>query len=126
VAEKGFSVAYESSVACLSAFELQKFSRGSEAGEAAQEQVQRYLGCDLMILDDLGTEMVSPYSISALYTLINTRLENGKTTIISTNCTDAELQRNYSPQILSRIEGAYLALPFEGRDIRQVKKERGL
>ena len=88
--------------------------------------MEQYLGCDLMILDDLGTEMISPYSVSALYTLINTRLTRHKTTIISTNCTDAELQRSYTPQILSRIEGEFLALPFVGRDIRQVKKERGL
>ena len=88
--------------------------------------MEQYLSCDLMILDDLGTEMISPYSISALYTLINTRLAREKTTIISTNCTDADLKRNYTPQILSRLEGEYLALPFAGRDIRQVKKERGL
>lgn len=126
VAERGCRVAYETAATALGAFETAKFQRLSEAGEQAAEKVEQYLDCDLMILDDLGTEMISPYSVSALYTLINTRLERGKTTIISTNCTDAELARNYTPQILSRIEGEYLALPFEGRDIRQVKKERGL
>ena len=126
VAERGYRVAYETAAAALGAFETAKFQRLAEAGEQAAEKVEQYLDCDLMILDDLGTEMISPYSVSALYTLINTRLERGKTTIISTNCTDAELARNYTPQILSRIEGEYLALPFEGRDIRQVKKERGL
>ena len=126
VAQLGFSVVYESAAAALGAFETAKFQRFGEAGEQAADKVEQYLGCDLMILDDLGTEMISPYSVSALYTLINTRLTRHKTTIISTNCTDAELQRNYTPQILSRIEGEFLALPFVGRDIRQVKKERGL
>ena len=126
VAEKGFSVAYESSVACLSAFELQKFSRGSEAGEAAQEQVQRYLGCDLMILDDLGTEMTGGYAPTALYTLIDGRLCEGRTTIISTNLSDEELVRRYSPQIVSRLKGEYKDLTFKGSDIRRIKKAREL
>ena len=79
---------------------------------------------DLMILDDLGTEMITAYSTSALYTLINTRLTRAKATIISTNCSNEELQKKYTPQILSRIEGEYQTLPFVGRDIRQIKKER--
>lgn len=126
VSARGFSVAYESAGAALGAFETAKFQRLSPEGEQAAARVEQYLSCDLMILDDLGTEMISPYSVSALYTLINTRLTRGKTTIISTNCSDAELRRNYTPQILSRIEGEYQALPFAGRDIRQVRKERGL
>lgn len=126
VSARGFSVAYESAGAALGAFETAKFQRMSPEGEQAAARVEQYLGCDLMILDDLGTEMISPYSVSALYMLINTRLTRSKTTIISTNCSDAELQRYYTPQILSRIEGEYQALPFAGRDIRQVRKERGL
>ena len=126
VAGLGYSVAYETASAALGAFETAKFQRFQEIGELAGAKVEQYLSCDLMILDDLGTEMISPYSVSALYTLINTRLTREKTTIISTNCTDADLKRSYTPQILSRIEGEFLALPFVGRDIRQVKKERGI
>ena len=80
------------------------------------------LSCDLMILDDLGTEMVTPASVSALYTLINTRLSRGKQTVINTNCSDEELQRRYTPQITSRLFGEYLELPFYGSDIRLLKK----
>jgi DNA replication protein DnaC len=47
-------------------------------------------------------------------------------TIISTNCTDAELAKKYTPQILSRLNGEYFVLPFMGRDIRLIKKERGV
>ena len=82
------------------------------------------LGCDLMILDDLGTEMVTPASVSALYTLVNTRLSRGKHTVISTNCTDEDLQRRYTPQIFSRLSGEFLELPFYGNDIRLIKKAR--
>ena len=126
VADKGFSVAYESAVACVSSFETAKFSRGSDAGDEAQEQVQRYLGCDLMILDDLGTEMQGGYAPTALYTLIDGRLSAGRSTIISTNLQTEELERRYSPQIVSRLKGEYTEFAFIGSDIRQIKKAREL
>ena len=122
VAAKGYSVCYDSAAAALEAFEVQKFSRDPEASEAANARVRRMLDCDLMILDDLGTEMVSSISTSALYTLLNTRLVNGKKIIISTNCSDEELQKKYTPQIYSRIKGEFLRLPFVGRDIRLIRK----
>lgn len=123
VADRGHSVCYDSASAALDAFERQKFSRDPEEAEAASARVRRMLSCDLMILDDLGTEMVTPMSISALYTLINSRLVNGKKTIISTNCSPEELQKKYSPQICSRISGEFLRLPFVGRDIRLIKQK---
>ena len=122
VAAKGYSVCYDSAAAALGAFELQKFSRDPETSEAANARVRRMLDCDLMILDDLGTEMISSISASALYTLLNTRLVNGKKIIISTNCSDEELQKKYTPQIYSRIKGEFLRLPFVGRDIRLIRK----
>ena len=122
VAAKGYSVCYDSAAAALEAFEVQKFSRDPEAGEAANARVRRMLDCDLMILDDLGTEMISSISTSALYTLLNTRLVNGNKIIISTNCSDEELQKKYTPQIYSRIKGEFLRLPFVGRDIRLIRK----
>ena len=108
----------------LEAFERQKFSRDPDDAEAASIRVQRMLSCDLMILDDLGTEMVTPMSLSALYTLINSRLNGNLRTIISTNCTDEELERRYTPQICSRIKGEFLELPFCGTDIRQLKRKK--
>jgi len=122
VAAKGYSVCYDSAASALEAFETQKFARDPEAAEAASARVRRMLDCDLMILDDLGTEMITSVTVSALYTLINSRLNAGKKTIISTNCTDEELLRKYTPQICSRIKGEFLRLPFVGRDIRLLKK----
>lgn len=123
VAENGHSVCYDTAASALEAFELKKFARDAEAAEKAAVKVERMLECELMILDDLGTEMLTQISISALYTLINTRLVNGKKTIISTNLTDAELAKRYTPQICSRIDGEFTKLPFAGTDIRQLKKE---
>lgn len=122
VADKGLSVCYETAVAALDAYEQQKFSRDTAEGTAAAAKVQRMTDCDLMILDDLGTEMSTPMSQSALYTLINSRLVKGKRTIISTNLTDTELEKRYSPQIYSRLAGEFLHLPFAGEDIRRKKK----
>lgn len=123
VADKGFSVCYDSAAAAFDAFEAKKFARDAETADTASRKVERMLDCDLMILDDLGTEMPTPMSVSALYTLINTRLINGKKTVISTNLSDAELQKRYSPQICSRIDGEFTKLPFVGQDIRKIKRE---
>ena len=124
VAEKGYSVCYDTASGALEAFERQKFARDPEDAEAAAVRVRRMLSCDLMILDDLGTEMVTPMSLSALYTLINTRLNEGRRTIINTNCSDEDLERRYTPQICSRIHGDFLELPFSGTDIRLLKRKK--
>ena len=124
IAEKGYSVCYDSAAAALDAFERQKFARDPEEAENAARRVRRMLSCDLMILDDLGTEMLTSFSISALYTLLNTRLVNGKRTIISTNCPVDELQRRYGAQICSRLDGEFLRLPFTGTDIRRLQRAK--
>ena len=122
VAEKGYSVCYDTASSALDAFERQKFSRAPEEAEAAGTRVKRMLSCDLLILDDLGTEMVTSMSLCALYTLINTRLNEGKRMIISTNCSAEERELRYTPQICSRIDGEFLLLPFAGSDIRRLKR----
>ena len=123
IAEKGYSVCYDSASAALEAFERQKFARDPEEAENAARRVRQMLSCDLMILDDLGTEMLTPFSVSALYTLVNTRLVNSRRSIISTNCTQEELLRRYTPQICSRLDGEFLHLPFTGTDIRRLRRE---
>lgn len=123
VAENGHSVCYDTASAALEAFETKKFARDAETAEKAATKVERMLDCELMILDDLGTEMPTPMAVSALYTLINTRLVGGRKTIISTNLEDTELVRRYNPQICSRLDGEFTKLPFFGTDIRVLKKE---
>ncbi len=122
VAKKGFSVCYDSTACALDAFERQKFSRDPDEAEEASRRVKRMLSCDLMILDDLGTEMITSQSISALYQLINTRLIEGKKLIISTNISPDDLKRKYSPQIHSRLIGEFEILHFIGEDIRKKRK----
>jgi DNA replication protein DnaC len=122
VSESGFSVVYDTVSSVFSKFEEEKFSRG-DASTDAKDETRRYRECDLLIVDDLGTEMSTSFTVAALYDLINTRLITGKKTIISSNLTFDELRRRYTPQIMSRIEGEYQVLMFYGADIRQLKRD---
>lgn len=122
VARRGFSVVYDTAVSALNAFEAEKFGKAG----ASPEQVRRLMECDLLILDDLGTELAGAFSLSALYTLINSRLTARRKTVITTNLRYDELRKRYTPQICSRLEGEYLNLTFAGSDIRAIKKELSL
>jgi DNA replication protein DnaC len=124
VSNRGFSVVYDTAVNVFSRFEEQKFSRDIDDSRDAKDETRRYLACDLLILDDLGTEMGTVFIQSALYQLVNSRLVSGRRTIISTNLTEKDLQQRYTPQIASRILGEYRKLPFFGEDIRLKKKNR--
>ena len=121
VSQRGYSVAYDSAGAALAAFEREKFSRDADEVSAASATVKHYLNCDLMILDDLGTEMNTAFTQSAVYTIINQRLTAGRPTIISTNLTESALEAQYSPQIASRLLGEYQWLHFRGTDIRRLE-----
>ena len=122
VSQRGFSVVYATTVEALTAYEDQKF----RDDPTAPARIERLQGCELLILDDLGTEMVTEFTKSALYTLINSRLLGGKKTIVSTNLTEKDMERLYTPQICSRLTGEYQEMPFVGRDIRLQRRERGL
>lgn len=121
VSEGGFSVVYDTAGAIVARFEEQKFSRDLTDVREAKDVTRKYLRCDLLILDDLGSELTTPFVQAALYQLINTRLTEGLHTIISSNYGMEDIRKRYSAQILSRLEGEYEPLPFFGRDIRLLK-----
>ena len=83
------------------------------------------IACDLLIIDDLGTEMPGQFVTAALYSLLNDRLRADKPMVISTNLNVEEMSRRYSPQIASRLHGDFQRLTFVGEDIR-ILKNRGL
>lgn len=124
VSEKGFSVVYDTASNIFSRFEARKFARLGEEIRQAEADTRRYLTCDLLILDDLGSEFTSPFLQAALYELVNTRLVEQRHTVISSNLSLEEVRQRYSPQVASRLEGAYLPLTFFGNDIRLLKKQR--
>ena len=124
VSENGFSVVYDTAGNIFAQFEARKFQRDSVDGLEARDETRRYLNCDLLILDDLGSELTTQFTQSALYELVNTRLVGERYTVISTNLTMEELSQRYSPQIASRLLGEYHLLEFFGEDIRLKKKNR--
>ena len=121
VADRGYSVVYESAPHMFSKLERARFS----GDEEARRESRKYNECDLLIVDDLGTEMPGQFVTAALYSLINDRLLAAKPIIISTNLNSEDLARRYSPQIASRLRGSFTRVAFLGEDIR-VKKNWGM
>ncbi len=120
VVAQGYSVVYDTAIHLFSCLEKQKF------GGATEEELrmaERIMACDLLILDDLGTEMLTSFISPALYSMINGRILTEKPTIISTNLSMAELSKRYTPQIASRLAGEYITLMFLGQDIRLQKRQ---
>ena len=121
VSASGHSVVYDTAGHIFARFEAQKFGR--DDGENADTAVSRARGCDLLILDDLGTELMTSFVHSAMYQIVNTRLITGKKTVISTNLSPDELGRRYGAPVLSRLQGEYQMLLFFGEDIRRQKRK---
>ena len=117
VAEKGYSVVYETAGHLFTKLEKAKFSNDEEM----KREVEWLSGCDLLFIDDLGTEMPGQFVTASLYTLVNDRLLSGKPMVISTNLNVDEMSRRYSPQIASRLYGGFTRLTFVGEDIRVLK-----
>ena len=120
VADKGFSVVYETASHLFSKLEQARFN----GNEENRREAEKFTACDLLIVDDLGTEMPGQFVTAALYSLVNDRILAGKPMVISTNLNIDEIRRRYTPQIASRLEGSFNRLTFLGEDIR-VLKNRG-
>ena len=118
VLEKGYGVIYGGAPTLLAAAEREHFSKEDNGA------LESYTSCDLLIIDDLGTELPGNFVTAALYNVINDRLLAGKSMVISTNLNVNEIAQRYSPQIASRLQGSFLGLTFVGQDIR-VMKNRG-
>lgn len=123
VSERGFSVVYDTAGHIFQQFESGKFGRDNPFEEDPDREVNRYLNCDLLIMDDVGTEMLTAFVQSAFYRIINDRLTAGRRTVLSTNLSPEELARRYGEGAASRMEGEYELLRFFGDDIRLLKKE---
>lgn len=119
VIKRGFTVAYGSLLNYLRIIEKEHFGR-SENPET--DTLQILIGADLLILDDLGSEFRTSFYESVIYNIINSRINLGLPTIISSNLSVPELQKNYNDRIISRLFSVYRILPFVGEDIRQIKR----
>ncbi len=117
---QGVNVIYQSSSVIFSLLDRVKF--GKNATESDLYTAERLLDAELLILDDLGTEFITEFSVSELFRILNTRILTGKKTVINTNLSLADLKKIYSERILSRIIGNFVILKFYGKDIRFLKK----
>ncbi|MBR6411396.1 MAG: ATP-binding protein [Clostridia bacterium] len=117
--DTGHDVLYVSAINMLADFEKQRF--GGTAPEAENDGVDRYYGADLLIIDDLGTEIANQFTLSVLYGVINGRMNRKQATIINTNLTNRELQARYTDRIVSRLLGEYAVILFKGTDVRMQK-----
>ena len=111
---RGFDVIYGAAYNLFSDMETEHFDRHTN------QKYNAAINCDLLVIDDLGGEFVSPYIQSLFYNIINTRDLSGKPTIINTNLTLGEIAARYTPRVASRLL-KYNAEKFIGNDIRQIK-----
>jgi len=123
VIDRGYDVVYETAINVFSDFEDDRFRRDLDRTRdpADGKRTDRYFDCELLIVDDLGVEMATQYTASCLYDLINSRSIAGKSCILSTNLSHAEIERRYTRRVLSRLLGEYRQLHFVGSDVRMEK-----
>ncbi len=117
VTDRGYGVVYASAAKLFADYEGVKFDRLDASA------VEGYSVCDLLILDDLGTEMTTPLAVSSLYQLVNNRMLDRKATLISTNLRPEDLEPRYGGQIASRLLGTYELIVFEGEDVRRLRNK---
>lgn len=116
VINSGYNVIYTSAPNILSKLEKEHFNHNFQ-----NEETEKHLtDCDLLILDDIGTEFQTSFSSAMIYNIINSRIMTQKPTMISTNLSFKEIQSAYSKRLVSRIMGSYKRLFFIGNDIRQL------
>ncbi len=116
VIEKGYDVYYDSIQNIMDKLEKEKFGK-IPADESIKDDI---LSCDLLIIDDLGVEFSTQFTVSELHNIINTRILRCLPTIISTNLEFGDIEKQYSQRIASRIIGTSMPLRFCGNDIRQL------
>lgn len=118
VIKKGYGVIYVSAPSLMQKLEKQFFSKSNDEDSI----IDMLLECDLLIVDDLGTEFHGQFSVSQMYNIFNSRMLSNKPIIINTNLTMRELEKIYTERFVSRISGNAQKLDFLGKDIRIRKK----
>ena len=113
VIDRGFDVLYVTAVGMIGDFESRRFGNGESARDTS-----RYYGAQLLIIDDFGTEVANQFTNSCIYDVINTRINNRKSTIINTNLSRKDIETKYGERIASRLCGEYYPIRFTGTDIR--------
>ena len=117
--EKGYNVIYETAQNIFFDFDNDRFRDRFSDDEPTSN---KYLDCDLLIIDDLGSEAVNSFTVACLYNIINTRLNKNLPIIASTNLNSKEIRSKYHDRITSRLFGEFNIKLFHGNDLRKIKK----
>ncbi len=115
-----FSVKYSTAPEIFDALEKDHFGRHVE-----EEDID-LVSPDLLIIDDLGSEFVSSFTVSALFSILNSRIIAKKPTVITTNLSPRDFEAQYGDKIYSRIAGEFMILNFKGQDIRALKRKESV
>lgn len=115
--KKNYSVIYFTAFSLFEIFQKKVFEHDSKA----KEEFKNVYDCDLLIIDDLGTEVINAFTSSQLFNCINERLLRHKSTIISSNLLLSQIEEKYSERTSSRITGNYSLVKLNGDDIRILK-----
>ncbi len=118
--QRGCSVLYFSAAGLFDA--LARYTFDGRLKDSLQDFCEDLYGCDLLIVDDLGTEITNSFVTSALFSCLNERHLRGRSTLISTNISLEELRDRYSDRIFSRISSGFTLCKLTGPDIRILKK----
>lgn len=116
VIDRGYNVYYGSVPNIMNKLEKEHFGRNPSDENLLDELCE----CDLLILDDLGAEFSTQFTVAQLYNILNTRMINSLPTIISTNLSMREIEEKYTQRVASRIVGSFVPVSFCGRDVRQI------
>ncbi|MBQ4474303.1 MAG: ATP-binding protein [Lachnospiraceae bacterium] len=104
--------------------EEDRFRRGGDDPSATASRIDALYECDLLIIDDLGSELVNTFMASSLLEIMDHRRDAGLSTILSSNLPPSEIRKIYSERIYSRLIRDYVLLKLTGRDIRRRLAER--
>ena len=120
--DRNFQVIYMTSYQLFRHLEKETFRRRDKEPDAVSVySLASFLACDLLIIDDLGTEMNNAFINSRLFLCLNERILRNKATIINTNLSLEQVSMTYSERIFSRLVESYRILHLTGDDIR-IKK----
>jgi DNA replication protein DnaC len=120
ILDKGWTVLYVTAPHVFKTLENYRFYRREM--EDPDETIRMLMDVDLLIIDDLGTEVPNVVTGSELYSLVNSRILDVRSTLISTNLSTREMEKTYSERLTSRLFGYYRVIKFIGDDVRMKKK----
>ena len=114
--DKNKIVIYQTAFTILDILERRRF--GKDNSEISEYQYNLLFDADLLIIDDLGTEITNTFTNAEIFNIVNTRIISDKKTLISTNLTPKEITEIYTDRVFSRILDKFVPLKFYGKDLR--------